>query len=151
MPAGGGSVDRAPDSQWTNASSKLERRKYSFITVLILYKLCIGKNNVYVIGKMIHKFCYSHLIMINTLYTMDSTSTSTVHCTIQSVLLFLGSVQFYLGGGGLSPPSPNDAPPLPGCYRSSVHPITKTPIFLHHRVRSHRVREMECLDKIMVC
>ena len=32
MPAGGGSVDRAPDSQRTNASSKLERRKYSFIT-----------------------------------------------------------------------------------------------------------------------
>ena len=31
--------------------------------------MCIGKNNVYVIGKMIHKFCYSHLIMINTLYT----------------------------------------------------------------------------------
>ena len=34
-PRGGGSVDRAPDSQRTNASSKLERRKYSFITVLI--------------------------------------------------------------------------------------------------------------------
>ena len=32
MLAGGGSVDRAPDSQRTNASSKLERRKYSFIT-----------------------------------------------------------------------------------------------------------------------
>ena len=30
---------------------------------------------------------------------MYSTSTSTVHCTIQSVLLFLGSVQFYLRGG----------------------------------------------------
>ena len=26
-------MDRAPDSQRTNASSKLERRKYSFITI----------------------------------------------------------------------------------------------------------------------
>ena len=34
MPAGGGSVERAPDSQRTNASSKLKRRKYSFITHL---------------------------------------------------------------------------------------------------------------------
>ena len=32
MPCGSGSVDKAPDSQWTNASSKLERRKHSFIT-----------------------------------------------------------------------------------------------------------------------
>ena len=67
---------------------------------------------------------------------MYSTSMSTVHCTVQSVLLFLGSVQFYLGGlahctvqsvslffarlnfiwGGLSPPSPNDAPPLVASY-----------------------------------
>ena len=37
MPAGGGSVDRAPDSQRTNASSKLERRKYSFITTVIVH------------------------------------------------------------------------------------------------------------------
>ena len=35
MPAGGGSVDRAPDTQRTNASSKLEMRKYSFITELL--------------------------------------------------------------------------------------------------------------------
>ena len=40
--------------------------------------MCIGKNNVYVIGKMIHKFCYSHLIMINTLYT----------CTVQVRVLY---------------------------------------------------------------
>ena len=39
MPAGGGSVNRAPDSQRTNASSKLERRKYSFITVSSLWHL----------------------------------------------------------------------------------------------------------------
>ena len=32
MPRGSGSVDNAPDSYWTNASSKLERRKYYFIT-----------------------------------------------------------------------------------------------------------------------
>ena len=31
MPRGSGSVDKAPDSHWTNASSKLEKRKYSII------------------------------------------------------------------------------------------------------------------------
>ena len=52
--------------------------------VLILYKLCIGKTTS----------MYQYTIH------MYSTSTSTVHCTVQSVnlLLFLGSVQFYLGG-----------------------------------------------------
>ena len=34
MPRGSGSVDNAPDSQWIYAGSKLERRKYSFITLL---------------------------------------------------------------------------------------------------------------------
>ena len=50
MLAGGGSVDRAPDLQRTNASSKLERRKYSFITTLLYYAIgfyfrnvCIGE------------------------------------------------------------------------------------------------------------
>ena len=34
MPRGSGSVDKAPDSHWTKyASSKLERHKYSFITM----------------------------------------------------------------------------------------------------------------------
>ena len=72
--------------------------------------MCIGTNNVYVIGKMIHKFCYSHLIMINTLYT----------CTVQVRVLYTVQYRVYhyfllgsiLLGGGLSPPSPNDAPPL---------------------------------------
>ena len=32
MPRGNGSVDRAPDSQWIKASSKLESSKHSFIT-----------------------------------------------------------------------------------------------------------------------
>ena len=36
MPRGSGSVDKAPDSQRTNASLKLERRKYSFITLICL-------------------------------------------------------------------------------------------------------------------
>ena len=27
------SMDKAPDSQWINAGSKLERRKYTFITL----------------------------------------------------------------------------------------------------------------------
>ena len=40
----------------------------------------IGKNNVYVIGKMIHKFFYSHLIMINTLYEYT--------CTVQVRVLY---------------------------------------------------------------
>ena len=95
--------------------------------VLILYQYVYMKNNVYVIGKMIHKFCYSHLIMINTLYTctVQVRVLYSVHCTVQSVLLFLGSVKFYLGGlhtvlyrvyhyfllgsilfGGLKPPKP---------------------------------------------
>ena len=99
--------------------------------------MCIGKNNVYVIGKMIHKFCYSHQIMINTLYTctvkVRVLYTVQVYSTECITVLFLGSVQFYLGGGactlysteciiifcsaqfylgGLSPPSSNDTPPL---------------------------------------
>ena len=67
--------------------------------------MCIGKNNVYVIGKMIHKFCYSHQIMINTLYTctvkVRVLYTVQVYSTECITVLFLGSVQFYLGGGGL--------------------------------------------------
>ena len=52
MPAGGGSVDKVPDSQWIYASSKLERRKYSFITRTIAYLLVFA-----------HK-AYSHGIKI---------------------------------------------------------------------------------------
>ena len=61
--------------------------------------MCIGKNNVYVIGTMIHKFCYSHLIMINTLYT----------CTVQVRVLYTVQYRVYyyfwarfniIGGGG---------------------------------------------------
>ena len=63
--------------------------------------MCIGTNNVYVIGKMIRKFCYSHLIMINTLYT----------CTVQVRVLYIVQYReyyyfwvrfnfiFFLGGG----------------------------------------------------
>ena len=36
MPAGGGSVDRAPDSQRTNASSKLERTQTFFYHTFFL-------------------------------------------------------------------------------------------------------------------
>ena len=95
--------------------------------------MCIGTNNVDVIGKMIPKFCYSHLIMSNTLYTctVQVRVLYTVQyrvyyyfwarfnfiwgvCTLYSteciIIFLLGSI--LLGGGGLSPPSPNDAPPL---------------------------------------
>ena len=57
---------------------------------------------------MIHNFCYSHLIMINTLctctvhcvqYKYEYSTEYTVHCTVQSVSLFFCSAQFYLGGG----------------------------------------------------
>ena len=34
MPRGSESVDKTPDSQWIYEGSKLERRKYSLITVL---------------------------------------------------------------------------------------------------------------------
>ena len=118
--------------------------------------MCIGKNNVPVIfaiiimmnddlhnityisslacinrgGKMIHNFCYSHLIMINTLYTstvqvrVQYTVQYKVyyyyllgsilfgglaHCTVQSVSLIFARLNFIWG---LKPPSPNDAPPL---------------------------------------
>ena len=85
-------------------------------------------------GKMIHNFCYSHLIMINTLYTC-TVQVRVQYTTVQYKVYYyylLGSIlfggactlysteciiifclaQFYLGGGGLSPPSHNDAPPL---------------------------------------
>ena len=58
------------------------------------------KNNVYVIWKMINKFCYSQLIMINTLYT----------CIVQVRVLYIVQYRVYyyfwarlniIGVGGL--------------------------------------------------
>ena len=75
---------------------------------------------------MIHNFCYSHLIMINTLMycTVNSTSTSTVLSTLYSTkcIIIFCSAQFYFiffWKGGLSPPSPNDAPPL-GLWKERI-------------------------------
>ena len=39
MPRGSGSVDKAPDSQWIYTGSKLERHKYSFITIVCFRNL----------------------------------------------------------------------------------------------------------------
>ena len=64
---------------------------------------CINK-----VGKMIHNFCYSHLIMINTLYTctVQVRVQYTVQCTQYKVYYYflLGSI--LLGGGGLKPTKP---------------------------------------------
>ena len=96
-------------------------------------RFCIGKSNVYVIGKMIrvHKFCYSHLIMINTLYTctVQVRVLYTVHYSVQ--YYFWARLNFIWGGlhtvqyrvyhyfllgsilfGGLKPPQALMTPPL---------------------------------------
>ena len=95
--------------------------------------MCIGKNNVPVIfamiimmndelmtyttysymsslacinrgGKMIHNFCYSHLIMINTLYTC--TVQVRVQYTVQYKVYYYYLLGSILLGGGLKPPKP---------------------------------------------
>ena len=70
---------------------------YSYMSSLV----CINRG-----GKMIYNFCYSHLIMINTLYTC------TVQVRVQYTVLLLLFARLNFIWGGLSPPSPNDASPL---------------------------------------